>query len=294
MTIYDFGSLFYDSAIHVNSTEDVDLLNELLPAYYENSLLLLNPKNGLESDILRLVKEDAVCDDFDENIIRQALVYGYYPMSMEKRITSGVEFDTYNELISFPYKYTVARYFMTIRHHEEKMIIDFNDFKYPKKAHKWSRQKFGEYTLTFNKNFRLCAQTLAKQYAGNTWVVEPLINAFENINKNPDNEISIDSVELWHGNELVAGELGFITHNAYASLCGFHTEDNSGTIQMAALGEYLKANGFAYWDLGMEMDYKYVYGAKLLNRGKQAEYYNKLSEERLALTNKEIKIKELL
>lgn len=294
MTIYDFGSLFYDSAIHVNSTEDVDLLNELLPAYYENSLLLLNPKNDLESDILRLVKEDAVCDDFDENIIRQALVYGYYPMSMEKRITSGVEFDTYNELISFPYKYTVARYFMTIRHHEEKMIIDFNDFKYPKKAHKWSRQKFGEYTLTFNKNFRLCAQTLAKQYAGNTWVVEPLINAFENINKNPDNEISIDSVELWHGNELVAGELGFITHNAYASLCGFHTENNSGTIQMAALGEYLKANGFAYWDLGMEMDYKYVYGAKLQNRDKQAEYYNKLSEDRFSLTDQEIKIKELL
>lgn len=294
MTIYDFGSLFYDSAIHVNCAEDVDMLNDLLPAYYENSLLLLNPKNDLESEILNLVKENAVCDDFDENVIRQSLVYGYYPLSMEKRITSGAEFDTYHELISFPFKYTVARYFMTIRHHDEKMIIDFDDFKYPKKAHKWSRQKFGDYTLTFNKNFRLCAETLAKQYAKDTWVVAPLIDAYEKIHETPDNEISIDSVELWHGNKLVAGELGFITHNAYASLCGFHTENNSGTIQMAALGEYLKANGFAYWDLGMEMEYKYVYGAKLLDRNEQAEYYSRLSEDRLALTNKEIKIKELL
>ena len=135
------------------------------------------------------------------------------------------------------------RYFMTIRHHLKKMVIDFNEFKFPKKTRRYVRQQFGDYTLTFNKNFDLCAETLIAQYE-ETWVVPPLLDVLKAIHENPDDEVSVDSVELWRGDELVAGELGFITHNAYASLCGFHIEDNSGTVQMAALGTWLKENGF--------------------------------------------------
>ena len=122
----------------------------------------------------------------------------------------------------------------------------------------------------------------------------PLLETFKSIHDNPDDEVSVDSVELWNGDELVAGELGFITHNAYASLCGFHIEDNSGTVQMAALGTWLKENGFAYWDLGMEMDYKYVYGAICMGRRAQKEYYDRLGPTRIALPKEGIKIKDLI
>jgi leucyl/phenylalanyl-tRNA--protein transferase len=124
--------------------------------------------------------------------------------------------------------------------------------------------------------------------------VPPLLDVLKTIHDNPDDEVSVDSVELWRGDELVAGELGFITHNAYASLCGFHIEDNSGTVQMAALGTWLKENGFAYWDLGMEMEYKYVYGAICMGRRAQKEYYDRLGPTRIALPKEGIKIKDLI
>ncbi len=301
MNAYDILQLaVYEDGVQINDTSDLENLHHKLE---ENSKRCKEtiPSDGLGSHILSIIKEDAVSPDFNEEIVRKALSLGYYPMSMEKLVLSQEEFDTYNELISnmIPKRENEVyawRYFMTIRHHQRKMIINFNDFTFPKKTRRYVRQKFGDYTLTFNRNFELCAERLIAQYEAKegTWVVPPLLDTFRKIHQNPDNQVSVDSVELWRGEELVAGELGFITHNAYASLCGFHTESNSGTIQMAALGTILKEKGFAYWDLGMEMEYKYVYGAICMGRSAQKTYYERLAPTRLALPKEEFKIKDLI
>lgn len=297
MTYEDvFELAVYDSGVRINNVGDLDDLERKLVDNHKNCKNTVGLKE-IDEWVLDTIEEDAVCADFNEEIIRKALSLGYYPMSMKKMVTTEDELMTYRDQLSKVVKVKGGvyawRYFMTIRHHLKKMVIDFNEFKFPKKTRRYVRQQFGDYTLTFNKNFDLCAETLIAQYE-ETWVVPPLLDVLKTIHDNPDDEVSVDSVELWHGDELVAGELGFITHNAYASLCGFHIEDNSGTVQMAALGTWLKENGFAYWDLGMEMDYKYVYGAICMGRRAQKEYYDRLASSRRILPKEEIKIKDLI
>ena len=297
MTYEDvFELAVYDSGVRINNVGDLDDLERKLVDNHKNCKNTVGLKE-IDEWVLDTIEEDAVCADFNEEIIRKALSLGYYPMSMKKMVTTEDELMTYRDQLSKVVKVKGGvyawRYFMTIRHHLKKMVIDFNEFKFPKKTRRYVRQQFGDYTLTFNKNFDLCAETLIAQYE-ETWVVPPLLDVLKTIHDNPDDEVSVDSVELWRGDELVAGELGFITHNAYASLCGFHIEDNSGTVQMAALGTWLKENGFAYWDLGMEMDYKYVYGAICMGRRAQKEYYDRLASSRRILPKEEIKIKDLI
>lgn len=287
----------YDSALKISTPEDLDLFEEKMEANLQDYKSVGEGLDELDDYVQETIEEDAVCDEFDESVVRKSLSLGYYPMSMEKMIAADEEFAWYQELLSRVEEWEDGayawRYVMTVRHHLKKMIIDFEDFKFPKKTRRYVRQRFGDYVLTFNKDFDLCARTLVAQY-DETWVVPPLLDVLRTIHEHPDNEVSVDSVELWHGDKLVAGELGFITHNAYASLCGFHIENNSGTIQMAALGTWLKANGFAYWDLGMEMDYKYVYGAKCMGRRAQKEYYDRLATFRLPFPSEGILIKDLL
>lgn len=297
MTYKDvFELAAYESGVRICDVADLDNLEAKLVDNHKNCKNTVGLKE-IDEWVLDTIEEDAVCADFNEEIIRKALSLGYYPMSMKKMVTTEDELMTYRDQLSKVVKVKGGvyawRYFMTIRHHLKKMVIDFNEFKFPKKTRRYVRQQFGDYTLTFNKNFDLCAKTLIAQYE-ETWVVPPLLDVLKAIHENPDDEVSVDSVELWRGDELVAGELGFITHNAYASLCGFHIEDNSGTVQMAALGMWLKENGFAYWDLGMEMDYKYVYGAICMGRRAQKEYYDRLASSRRILPKEEIKIKDLI
>lgn len=298
MTYKDaFELALFNSGVRIEDVGDLDNLEQKLVDNHKN----FKVKLGLPEidDYLReIVEEDAVCSDFKEDIIRKALSLGYYPMSMEKMVMTEEELMAYADRLSNVKKTKRGmyawRYYMTIRHHAKKMIVDFKEFTFPKKTRRYVRQQFADYTLTFNKNFDLCAQTLISQY-DETWVVPPLLDVLRAIHDNPDDEVSVDSVELWNKEgKLVAGELGFITHNAYASLCGFHIEDNSGTVQMAALGTWLKENGFAYWDLGMEMAYKYVYGAICCGRRTQKEYFNKLRPTRLSLSKEEIRIGDLI
>lgn len=298
MTYKDvFELAVYNSAVRVDNVEDLNDLERKLEENFKNCTGSVGVQE-IDEWIREIIEDEAICDTFKEEIIRKSLSLGYYPMSLEKMVTTDDEFAQYVDQLSNVKKMKKGmyawRYFMTIRHHSKKMIIDFNEFKFPKKTRRYVRQQFGDYTLTFNKNFDLCVQTLVAQY-DETWVVPPLIDALKRIHDNPDDEVSVDSVELWNKDgELVAGELGFITHNAYASLCGFHIEDNSGTVQMAALGTWLKENGFAYWDLGMEMDYKYVYGAICCGRRAQKEYYNRLASTRISLPKEEFRIGDLI
>jgi Leu/Phe-tRNA-protein transferase len=57
----------------------------------------------------------------------------------------------------------------------------------------------------------------------------------------------------------------------YTSYSGYHEEDCSGTAQMLLTGRYLRDKGFAFWDLGMPLDYKDRLGAKNVS---PAEFVN--------------------
>src|SRR5262249_53516101 len=96
--------------------------------------------------------------------------------------------------------------------------------------------------------------------------------------------VQVHSVEIWEGEELIAGELGYTVGASYTSLSGFHAKSGSGTVQMIALGELLRSQGFTVWDLGMIMKYKIDIGGQILMRSE----FLKLFNEARSLSNVEL------
>ncbi|MBQ0038859.1 MAG: hypothetical protein KBS64_00335 [Treponema sp.] len=291
-----FAMMFYDNAVNISRPEELDSLRNSLEENFTSNCFLFGNEDPLEVAVKETVFDEAVCDSFDETIIRKALELGYYPMSQRKRVTKLSELkytDFKNAKMMDLFGEEIFRDFLTIKYHSNKLIIPFEKLHITKKLKGWLEGKFSGYTLTFNKAYNQCIEELLKAYP-ETWLSEPLLRQFKKIHENPDSKVSIDSVELWHDGELVAGELGFITGNAYASLSGFHKEDDAGTVQMCVLGLFLKNNGFAYWDLGMELEYKFRYGAIACDRDMQEAYYASLSKIKAELQSKEILLSSFL
>lgn len=55
---------------------------------------------------------------------------------------------------------------------------------------------------------------------------------------------------------IVAAELGFIVGDVYTSATGAYCSSSCGSLQLAAIGLWLRDIGIRVWDLGMMMDYK--------------------------------------
>ncbi|MDR0389278.1 MAG: leucyl-tRNA--protein transferase, partial [Spirochaetaceae bacterium] len=53
-----------------------------------------------------------------------------------------------------------------------------------------------------------------------------------------------------------------IAGSVYTSYSGYHDESNAGKAQMVLTARWLKERGFAFWDLGMPMQYKNKLGAE--------------------------------
>jgi Leu/Phe-tRNA-protein transferase len=69
------------------------------------------------------------------------------------------------------------------------------------------------------------------------------------------------SFALYRNGTLVAGEFGVIVHKVYTSYSGYYDEPNAGTVQLILTTRYLQARGFAFFDLGMPLEYKSGLGA---------------------------------
>lgn len=270
----DEDSIYYLQALkfahEITCPEDVKDLTSvevILNTQVENAKKVLDINNFAEYNLLSFLNEHIISLDFDIETIRKYFANGLYPMSGDINGTN----------------------ILFVRHHDIKLIIKPEDFRVPHNIQKLINKKFQDYTITFNKDFEGCLKTLQEVYPEN-WFYPELVKAYIHIHNNPDSQVSLNSVEIWHEGKLVAGEIGFITGNAYASLSGFHKENDIGNVQMALLGQYLFENGFAYWDLGMSIPYKYRFGAKDCNREKQFLYHEALSKTRISFPEDEVSV----
>lgn len=137
------------------------------------------------------------------------------------------------------------------------------------------KKRSKKFTLTCNQSFRNVVQGCHDQH-GISWLYPPIVDAFETILENTSllephqtNTFPIQfyTVEVWNlEGDLVGGELGYAFGTIYTSLTGFSKEDNAGSVQLAALGQFLWEQGFEMWDLGMELEYKQRLGARNMPR----------------------------
>jgi leucyl/phenylalanyl-tRNA--protein transferase len=155
----------------------------------------------------------------------------------------------------------VNRPLLLIKSHQQRCVLDLQNLHISRKLKRYARSL----TLRINYNFSDCLDRIAKHHS-QTWLIPPLCEALSHLHQQAIAGIAFHSIEVYDGQQLVAGEVGYTTGAIYSSLAGFHTQNGAGSVQLAVLGLILIENEFAFWDLGMEVPYKLTLGAQIVDR----------------------------
>jgi len=169
--------------------------------------------------------------------------------------------------------------FLMPKLHFERSVLFFKNLHVSKSA----KRLLPRYTLkpfdTVQPIIKACVTA-----HGNDWLTEPLQEAFGKlvwpsaVDADRNRWIAADNVlhpplrtfcsafGLYRDDTLVAGEFGVVSGGVYTSYSGFFTENGAGTVQMVLTAQYLEKQGFAFWDLGMPLEYKSSLGAVELDR----------------------------
>jgi Leu/Phe-tRNA-protein transferase len=201
--------------------------------------------------------------DFDPAFIARLMAAGFLVMScaLENDEKSGV---------------TEKNYILMPKHHLIRSCLFFPDLHIKKSV----QRLLSKYELRFDVEFDRIIDTCVAVY-GDGWLTAPLVDAIKKIRRLDNTPARPVSFGLYRGGQLVAGEFGIVAGTVYTSYSGYHDEDNAGTVQMILLCRYLEKNGFAFWDLGMPLDYKLTLGAREISRGEFLDLFGKALHPRI-------------
>jgi Leu/Phe-tRNA-protein transferase len=116
------------------------------------------------------------------------------------------------------------------------------------------------YELRYDADFDFIVNR-CQEIHGDDWLTGPLVSAIKNIRQNRLHRVYPVSFALYRNDKLVAGEFGVRVGKVYTSYSGYYDESNAGTVQLILTALWLRENGFAFFDLGMPMEYKTDLGA---------------------------------
>jgi len=122
------------------------------------------------------------------------------------------------------------------------------------------RRYLGRYELRPDVDFDFILNRCLEIH-GEEWLTPPLVAAIRDIRRNGYRGVYPTSFALYRDGKPVAGEFGVKVGRVYTSYSGYYDESNSGTVQLILTTRYLRENGFAFFDLGMPLDYKNDLGA---------------------------------
>jgi len=170
--------------------------------------------------------------------------------------------------------------FLLPKLHRQRCVIEL-----PCYISKSIRKKARKFRFTLNQDFDGVVAGCHEQHGRSCWLYPQLVRAFSEMNRHVRQGIKrsvgdgsdtcfvrLHSVEVWSGNHLVAGELGYAVGSIYTSLTGFTNQNSAGSVQLTTLGCVLQQSGFTLWDMGMAMDYKRTLGSRLMDRDEFVAY----------------------
>jgi Leu/Phe-tRNA-protein transferase len=149
-----------------------------------------------------------------------------------------------------------AQFLLLPKLHLLRSVLFFPDLRVTKTAGRLLKR----YELRFDTDFDTILDRCAEVH-GDDWLTFPLRESIRKIHARKDLPVHPASFGVYREGKLAAGEFGVISGNVYTSYSGYRDEDSAGTVQMALTGRYLRDRGFAFWDLGMPLDYKDRLGA---------------------------------
>jgi Leu/Phe-tRNA-protein transferase len=136
------------------------------------------------------------------------------------------------------------------------------------------RRYLNRYELRADSDFDYIIDRCVETH-GDDWLTPPLVDAVKIIREKANGEadgkaagnVRPISFALYRDEKIVAGEFGVRSGGVYTSYSGFYDENNAGTVQLILTARYLQDNGYAFFDLGMPLDYKTDLGATDISPG---------------------------
>jgi len=116
------------------------------------------------------------------------------------------------------------------------------------------------YKLCFDTDFDYIIERCITVH-GDEWLTPPLVDAIRAIRRDKLHGVYPASFALYKDGKLVAGEFGVVAGRVYTSYSGYYDESNAGTVQLILTARYLEEHGYAFFDLGMPLQYKTDLGA---------------------------------
>jgi leucyl/phenylalanyl-tRNA--protein transferase len=164
---------------------------------------------------------------------------------------------------------------VTPKHHIERTVLMFEDLHIEKSAKRF----LPRYELRVDTDFdTIVAKCVAAH--GADWLTAPLVRVIKEIRRGSYGNVRPVSFGAYRDGELTAGEFGVAVGSVYTSYSGYHDENSAGKIQMILTARYLESSGFAFWDLGMPIDYKFRFGAKNVPIGKFVKMFRKAAKRK--------------
>jgi len=150
---------------------------------------------------------------------------------------------------------------LLVKSHEERCVLE------PGALHvsKSTRRRARGLLLRVDHDFDGCLGAIVDHHP-DRWLTESLCASLRSLHRVPIDGVRPRSVEIYSGSDLVAGEIGYTCGGAYTSMTGFHRVSGTGSVQLATLGTLLERSGFAFWDLGMVIEYKIALGSRVFVR----------------------------
>ncbi|MDR2052186.1 MAG: GNAT family N-acetyltransferase, partial [Treponema sp.] len=202
--------------------------------------------------------------DFDPFFLADLMAAGFLVMSMPL-FSAG---DETGEDAACAEGEDTEQFLLLPKLHLTRSVLFWDDLRETKSA----RRMFRHYELRYDRDFDLVLENCVRVH-GDNWLTRPLCESIRRIREIPGCPVRPVSFGVYRDGELKAGEFGVISGRVYTSYSGYHDEDSAGTVQMLLTGRCLRDRGFAFWDLGMPLDYKERLGAKNLSPAEFVELF---------------------